>query len=314
MEAVLGYVSATVEWAEKKRRKPNLWKKYWFDKDSHNVHFIGKDNIPFHTVIFPGLLIASQQGYQLPWEVSSTEYIQFEGQKFSKSNKVGIWIDEALKLETAEYWRYILISLRPEQKDTDFTWEEFARKVNTELNDVLGNFVHRTITFLISRFDSKIPTFQSNIESEKEIIQIQKDIVGQVKDSLSSYRLKEGLEQIVNLARNGNRYLNQREPWQRIKTDQNAAGQSIAIAIQIVATIGILLQPFLPDTSTKILQSIFGGKNEHPSWAQLGESIIVKPGTKVRNLKPLFHKVTAENLRMRLADMRKEQPVIEVKT
>ncbi len=160
MEAVLGYVSATKEWAEKKKN-PSLWKKYWFDPQSRNVHFIGKDNIPFHVVIFPGLLLATREDYDLPWEVSSSEYIQLEGQKFSRSRKVGVWMDEALELEAPEYWRYALISLRPEQKDTNFTWEEFERKINTELNDVLGNYVHRTISFTQTHYKGKVPKYST---------------------------------------------------------------------------------------------------------------------------------------------------------
>src|SRR5207253_6208658 len=126
-------------------------KKSQLNPTSPNIHFISKDNIPSQTIIFTGLLQANHKGYNLQWEVASTEYIQFEAQRFTKSRKSGVWIDEALELEGSEYWRYALISLRPEQRDTNFTWEEFERKINTELNDVLGNFIHRTITFISTR-------------------------------------------------------------------------------------------------------------------------------------------------------------------
>ncbi len=305
MEAVLGYISATKEWAEKKR-KPSAWKKYWLDPQSHNVHFIGKDNIPFHVIVFPGLLLASRDEYSLPWEVSSTEYVQFEGQKFSKSRRIGVWIDEALKLEDAEYWRYALISLRPEQKDTNFTWEEFERKINTELNDVLGNFVHRTITFISTRFNGRVPQFNAKAEEDRKILQILSDVPRTVDEKLQQFRLKEALEQIVQLARESNHYLNETEPWQAFKTDPSKAGQSLGIAIQLVATIGILLQPFLPESASRILESVLPGKPV--SWKLAGR-VIVKPNSKLRPIQPLFHKVSAQKLRFRLEETRSKNPI-----
>jgi methionyl-tRNA synthetase len=305
MEAVLGYVSATKEWAEKKK-KPSLWKKYWFDPQSHNVHFIGKDNIPFHVVIFPGLLLATRENYDLPWEVSSSEYIQLEGQKFSRSRKVGVWMDEALELEGPEYWRYALISLRPEQKDTNFTWEEFERKVNTELNDVLGNFVHRTISFTQTHYKGRVPKYSTSKEQHAKILTSLSSSLPKVNDRLGHFRLKEGLEQVVELAREGNRHLNEHEPWRLYKIDAQGAGETLGISIQIVATLGILLQPFLPSTSKKICRSLTG--NASLPWESAGKTII-RPGAKIRSLQPLFHKVSAEKLRSRLDEIRSRVPI-----
>ncbi len=300
MEAVLGYISAVKEWAEK-NKKPNAWKKYWLDPESHNVHFIGKDNIPFHVIIFPGLLLASGQGYSLPWEVSSTEYVQFEGQRFSKSRKIGVWIDEALELEDAEYWRYALISLRPEQKDTNFTWKEFERKINTELNDVVGNFVHRTISFISTRFEGKVPNFNPRDEGDEKILQLLHDAPITINEKMLHFRLKESLEQVVQLAREGNRYLNEKEPWHTFKTDPSKAGQSLGIAIQLVATVGILLQPFMPISGSRILNSVASGSKGN--WKIAGQ-ILVKPKSKLRPIQPLFHKVSAEKLRIHLEEVR----------
>ncbi len=305
MEAVLGYVSAVKEWAEK-NKKPNAWKKYWFNPESHNVHFVGKDNIPFHVIIFPGLLLASRQKYTLPWEVSSTEYIQFEGQRFSKSRKIGVWIDEALKLENAEYWRYALISLRPEQRDTNFTWEEFERKINTELNDVIGNFVHRTTSFITTRFKRQVPGFETNAREEQRVLHALHDAPVTVNEKLQRFRLKEALEQIVQLAREGNRYMNEKAPWQTLKSDPAEAGKSLGIAVQLVATIGILLQPFLPESSSLILNSLIPRRRE--SWKIAGQ-IVVKPGTRIKPIQPLFHKVSAPKLRDQLVEVRSQHSI-----
>jgi len=308
MEAVLGYISATKEWAEK-TEKPDLWKKYWLDPASHNIHFIGKDNIPFHVIVFPGLLLASKQGYSLPWEVSSTEWVQFDGQRFSKSRKIGVWIDEALQLEDAEYWRYALISLRPEQRDTNFTWQEFERKINTELNDVLGNFIHRTTTFISTRYNNKIPNYKQDQPGDQGILRVLHESPKLIDEKLEHFRLKEALEQVIQLAREGNRYLNENEPWQAIKTDPSKAEQTIGIAAQLVATIAIELQPFLPTTSSEIQKSIL--TSQKISWKQAGQTTL-GPGRGIRPMKPLFHKVSAEKLRARLEEIRSETiPEIE---
>ena len=202
MEAVLGYVSASIEWAEKSG-KPEAWKDFWFDKTTRNVHFIGKDNIPFHVIIFPALLLATHEDYVLPWQVSSTEFILFEGQKFSKSKKVGVWIDEALKVAPSEYWRYVLIATRPEARDANFTWREFEAHTNSELNDVLGNFVHRTLTFITNRFDSRIP---EPAELDTKDLQIKEEIErapSKIGSLMDNFELKGSLAAIIELARTG---------------------------------------------------------------------------------------------------------------
>ncbi len=300
MEAVLGYISATKEWGEK-AKKPTLWKKYWLNPDSRNVHFIGKDNIPFHTIILPGLLKGSGEPYCLPWQVSSTEYIQFEGTKFSKSRRIGVWMDEALDLEGPEYWRYALISLRPEQKDVNFTWDEFERKVNTELNDVVGNFVHRTVSLLQTHFGGVVPHYSSRSELDQDVLHTLERESLTTDKKFKEFRLKEALERVVDLAREGNRYLNEREPWKAYKTSESKAGQTVGISIQLVGSVAILLQPFLPETSSKILKGIIRRKTL--GWEHSG-TCFVKTGTKIARFEPFFHKVSASNLRDRLAELR----------
>ncbi len=300
MEAVLGYISATKEWSQKKG-EPRLWKTFWTNPDSRNIHFIGKDNIPFHTIIFPGLLEASGDGYNLPWQVSSTEYIQFEGQKFSKSRRIGIWMDEALDIAEAEYWRYALVSLRPEQKDANFTLEEFERKINTELNDVVGNFVHRTVSFLQTHYDGVVPTYKWNETAEQDVTNIVKQAPSRVEQKFEEFRIKEALEEVVAFAREGNRYLNEKEPWRAYKGSRESAGQTLGIAIQIVGTLAILLQPFLPTSASDILNAVSGRKTQ--GWSYAGRNFI-EPGSEIRPLEPLFHKVSASALKERLEDLR----------
>jgi methionyl-tRNA synthetase len=199
-----------------------------------------------------------------------------------------------------------LISLRPEQKDTNCTWEEFERKVNTELNDVVGNFVHRTTSFIQTYYKGKVPKYSPTNEQHAKILASLSHSLPNVDERLGHFRLKDALEQVVELAREGNRYLNEHEPWRLYKTDAQAAGETLGVSIQIVATLGILLQPFLPSTSKKICLSLMG-KASLP-WQSAGQTI-VKPGARIRPLQPLFHKVTAEKLRAGLEDIRSRAPV-----
>jgi methionyl-tRNA synthetase len=287
-EAVLGYVSASIEWAQRSGRE-EAWKDFWFDQSTRNVHFIGKDNIPFHVIIFPSLLLATQQDYVLPWQVSSTEFILFDGQKYSKSKKIGVWIDEALHVAPGEYWRYVLMVTRPESRDANFTWHEFETHVNSELNDVLGNFVHRTLRFINNNFESKIPIPSKLDEEDARFKKQITDAPTSISSLLDQFQLKSALSSIIDLARNGNQYLSDREPWHTIKTDQDKTATTLFLASQLVRTLGILITPYLPETAARISEQL----NVKPNWkwsdaGQLG----LEPTHQINRAEPLFHKIT----------------------
>jgi methionyl-tRNA synthetase len=286
-EAVLGYVSASIEWAEQ-CGKPEAWKDFWFDPSTRNVHFIGKDNIPFHTIIFPSLLLASNGHYVMPWQVSSTEFILFEGQKFSKSKRIGVWIDDALKIASGEYWRYVLIAIRPEARDANFTWRDFESHVNSELNDVLGNFIHRTLTFIYNSFESKIPEAKDLNETDGKITDLIANSPTRIAALLDNFELRNGLAAIIDIARTGNQYLSEREPWHLIKTDPEKAATTLHLASQLVRSIGIMLTPFLPETSERIQNQL--NLREKQDWWNAGK-MILKPGHVINKPEPLFHKI-----------------------
>jgi methionyl-tRNA synthetase len=291
LEAVLGYVSASIEWAEKSGR-PEAWKEFWFDKNTRNVHFIGKDNIPFHVIIFPALLLATHDEYVLPWQVSSTEFILFEGQKFSKSKKVGVWIDDALKVAPSEYWRYVLIATRPEARDANFTWREFEAHINTELNDVLGNFVHRTLTFVNSNFDSKIPEPGDLDEKDRQFKERLEAAPVKIGSLFDAFELKGALSGIIDLARAGNEYLSEREPWHLIKSDRQKTATTLYLAAQVVRSIAILISPFLPVTAKEIASQLNLADASLSNWFDAG-NLGLKPGHTIGKPKPIFHKVSA---------------------
>jgi len=293
LEAVLGYVSASIEWAEKSG-KPEAWKDYWFSQGTRNVHFIGKDNIPFHVIIFPALLLATHEPYVLPWQVSSTEFILFDGKRFSKSNKIGVWVDDALKVAPGEYWRYVLIAIRPEARDANFTWRDFETHVNSELNDVLGNFVHRTLSFVNSYLDGIVPEPGVLDQKDETIKKEIEEAPSKIAAMLDDFQLREGLAQIIELARAGNQYLSEREPWHLIKTDRSKTATTLYFATQLVGCLAILISPFLPETARGIGEQLNLGTNITENWWDAGK-LRVEAGHKIGKPVPLFHKVRVAN-------------------
>lgn len=300
LEAVLGYVSATKEWAER-QGNVDLWKDYWMGHETKNLHFIGKDNIPFHTIILPALLMASGKPYVLPWQISSTEFILFEGQKFSKSRRIGIWMDEALEIAEADYWRFVLAAIRPEGKDTDFTWAEFEGLVNSVLNDVIGNYVHRTLTFITNNFHGIVPEPSVMDELDSAFRLKIASCVESVSQHMDNFKIRDGLNSIVEFIRSGNQFLSTKEPWHSIEQDPSKAKTTLYLAVQAVRSVAILLTPFMPATSERIWAQLALSCNVHDqSWGSAGE-LLIQPGHKIGNVAPLLHKVKADDIRKRLA-------------
>lgn len=286
MEAVLGYLSAVLEYGLN-RGDRSLFEKFWKDPNTRTVFFIGKDNIPFHTVILPALLMASKEGYILPWQVSSTEFILFEGMKFSKSKKVGIWMDEAKSIAPPEYWRFVLMSIRPETKDANFTWEELDNIVNGDLNDTIGNFIHRTLSFVHKYFNGVLPE-PGRLSREDETFK--NDVISLIHefvDNMYRFKIKQATRIIVEVARKGDEYISLMKPWETIKTDATSAKNVIYNAVQAVAHLGIILYPFMPASSKKLLQML----NYEGEVKYTDEWEVIKPGSKIREPTPLFHKI-----------------------
>ncbi len=303
-EAVLGYISATKQWAEEIAKKPDKFEDYWFDSNTKTVFFIGKDNIPFHLLIFPALIMANGSGYVLPYNVSSTEFLMFEEDKFSKSRGVGIWIDEAIKLLPPDYWRYYLLAIRPETKDTSFKWMAFESKVNVDLNDVLGNFIHRTLSFISQNFDGIVPERKDLAKEDEELIKTIRETPKRAGETLERFTYKEALGEVMDLARKGNSYLSVKEPWHRIKENKDAAGTTLNLAIQVVRSLAILLSPFIPFTSKKIWELLqLDGDVEESRWEEASD-IAIPAGHKISKPEPLFQKIDSEELKTRLEKLK----------
>lgn len=292
-DALLGYVSATIEYFKKKGEQEK-WREYWFSSDTRTVYFIGKDNIPFHAIILPAMFMASGEPYVLPWYISSTEYLMYEGQQFSKSRRWGIWIDEALEILPADYWRFALIKMRPETKDTNFTWEEFYRVVNSDMNDDIGNYVHRVLKFIETRFKSEIPKPGAYSKVDEEYSNYAIEALRRVGDLIESFRLKQALDEVVEVARRGNQYLNAKAPWDKIKTEPEDAATTMYVAANSVAILAILLAPFTPAAAERLwrMLNLPGTVHRKGVWSEaLKKKSMLNPGHKIAKPSPLFKKL-----------------------
>jgi len=272
-DAPIGYIGIT-----KECRKD--WKEWWFGKDVRLVQFMGKDNIPFHTVLFPASLIGTKDNYILLDRISSNEYINYEGGQFSKSRNLGVFGDNAVKTGiNADIWRYYIMINRPEKADTDFSWEDFQSKINNELVANLGNFVNRTISFINQFYKSEVP----DAKPDEKLI---KEVNGEIKkitELLDDVQLKEALKQIMHISRLGNQYFQESEPW---KKKENADACLVTCA-NIAKDLAILIRPYMPETSSNIFKQL---NIKELKWKDLGK-VLLKKGHKINKPELLFAKL-----------------------
>jgi methionyl-tRNA synthetase len=291
-EAVLGYLTASIEWAEM-RGEPEAWKEFWYDREARSVYFIGKDNIPFHTIILPALLMAYDEDLVLPWNVLATEYLTFEGKKFSKSAGVGIWLDEALEILGPDYWRFYLVKIRPETADSNFTASHFRDVINDELNDIIGNFVHRVLTFLHRNFNGTVPDPGELDAQDRELLASIRTAAEEFEAGLVSNRFRSSVNSVLDLAKKGNVYLNAREPWKAIKTDKGSAMRTIYVSTQVAYGVSVLLEPLTPRAS-EALRRTFRLPPERWTVKALIEGRLVDPGHVIGEPSPPFSRLSDE--------------------
>ncbi|MFX1501927.1 MAG: methionine--tRNA ligase subunit beta, partial [Promethearchaeota archaeon] len=241
-----------------------------------------------------------------PYNVSSTEWLMYENTKFSKSRGIGIWIDDALQLAPLDYWRFNLIYNRPEKSDTSFLWSEFENNIKM-LNDVIGNFIHRSLTFINKQFNSTIPKRIELDSTDKDFILKIEQISERIGTLLENFELRKALREIVNFGREGNIFLNDKAPWHLIKQKKSAAGQVFNLCAQAVYALAILLGPFIPETSNKILDFLNINKTiEELRWNSIKDNIL-KEGHKIKVPKPLFQKLDINELISKLENIKKKE-------
>ncbi len=281
-DAPIGYISAT-------KALTADWEKYWKDKDTKLVHFIGKDNIVFHCIIFPSMLKA-EGSYILPDNVPANEFLNLEGDKISTSRNWAVWLHEYLEEFPGkqDVLRYVLTANAPESKDNDFTWKDFQARNNNELVAVLGNFINRAVVLTNKYFDGKVPERINPDEQDLNVLKEIAEIKQKVETSIENFRFREALKEAMNLARLGNKYLAETEPWKLIKTDEEKVKTILNIALQISASLSIILEPFLPFTSEKTGKIL---NIDKIAWDNLGNFDLLPSGHQIGKQELLFAKI-----------------------
>lgn len=314
-DAPIGYISATKElfnyanldvWNPKAEEfyinqngvEKGHWEEYWKDDSTKLVHFIGKDNIVFHCIIFPAMLMAHGD-YILADNVPANEFLNLEGQKISTSKNWAVWLNEYLVdfKDKQDVLRYVLTATAPETKDNDFTWKDFQARNNNELVAVLGNFINRVTVLTHKYFEGKVPMLMELTAEDQQVIEDLAAYPAKVSASIEQYRFREALTEVMNVARLGNKYLADTEPWKAIKTDEDRVRTILNISLQIAATLEILIEPFLPFTANKLMKMLnYGGY----LWADAGKMGLLQRGHQLNQPELLFEKIEDEQVQAQI--------------
>ncbi len=299
-DAPIGYISSTKEWAA---REGKDWKPYWKDENTKLIHFIGKDNIVFHCIIFPSMLKA-EGSYILPENVPANEFLNLEGNKLSTSKNWAVWLHEYLEdfPEKQDVLRYVLTANAPETKDNDFTWKDFQARNNNELVAIFGNFINRVVVLTHKYYNGVVPTPGSLSDIDKKTLTELKAYPAVISSAIERYRFREASQELLNVARLGNKYLADEEPWKTIKTDEERTATVMYIALQIAAALATLSEPFLPFTSEK-LKNILSIKSSsvETKWNDIGNKEVLLPaGHQIEKGELLFSKIEDAEIQKQL--------------
>lgn len=287
-DAPIGYISSTKEWAE---REGKDWRPFWQDKDTELVHFIGKDNIVFHCIIFPAMLKA-EGSYILPTNVPANEFLNLEGNKLSTSKNWAVWLHEYLQdfPNQQDVLRYALTANAPETKDNDFTWKDFQARNNNELVAIFGNFINRVAVLTQKYYEGEVPAAGALNATDSETLQQLSELTKKIEQSLERYRFREAQQELMNIARLGNKYLADEEPWKLIKTDAERVKTVMYVALQVATALAITSEPFLPFTSEKLKNILQLGTT---AWEQVKQNptALLPTGHKIGIATLLFEKI-----------------------
>jgi methionyl-tRNA synthetase len=298
-DAPIGYISAAKHWSEQTGRD---WKPYWQDKSTRLIHFIGKDNIVFHCIIFPSMLRA-EGSFILPDNVPANEFLNLEGQKISTSQNWAVWLHEYLEEfpEKQDVLRYTLCSIIPENKDSDFTWKDFQAKNNNELLAIFGNFVNRTMVLIHKYYEGRVPDTTNIRADSREVFESINKLVHSIDDSLSNFRFREAMNCFMDVARAGNKYLTDNEPWKKQKDDPSHTAETLAVSAQIMAKLAVLSQPFLPFSSQKLFEMIGIEKRD---WSYSCIDFVLQAGHQLGQPIFLFEKIEDEAIQLQIEKLK----------
>lgn len=309
-DAPIGYISATREWAIA-QGKPDIWKEYWQNENSKLFHFIGKDNIVFHCLIFPAMLMAHDD-YVLPENVPANEFLNLEGGKLSTSRNYAVWLDDYLKEFDADSLRYALTINMPETRDADFSWMEFQARHNNELADILGNFINRTFIFIKKYFGGKIPKAEELDELDEELLNKLVETRDGVGQAIDNFQFKESLKRIMDFCRFANKYFNDKEPWKTRESDPPQCATTLSLCSQAAYSLAILINPILPFTSQKIWNMLnLTSKTEHASWDNIG-GVALQENHALGDLQILFAKIEDHIIQEKINKLKYAQDELQV--
>ncbi|MCX7882295.1 MAG: methionine--tRNA ligase [Brevinematales bacterium] len=290
-DAPIGYISSTIEWAEK-IGKPEEWKKYWLSPDTRLVHFIGKDNIPFHAIIWPAMIMGQNTPYVLPYDIPANEYLTLEGEKFSTSMNWAVWVDEYLEYFPPDPLRYYLAANAPENKDADFAWKAFQQRNNEELANILGNFINRTLTFVKNHADGEIKPVAWSKEDEVFWAEVREKTLAYAA-LLSRFQVREATKTMMDIARLGNRYYDEQKPWILRKENPERLGQVLSVCVHLCRLLAVVMYPLMPDSALKLWRMVGETRDIlYERWATVADYRM--PARKIGEIEILFVKYDDE--------------------
>lgn len=298
LDAPIGYITNTKVWADKNGKN---WEDYWKSDDSQIVHFIGKDNIVFHCIIFP-IILKEHGEFNLPVNVPANEFMNLEGDKISTSRNWAVWLHEYLRdyPNRQDEMRYVLGSIMPEQKDSEFTWNDYKDRVNNELADILGNFVNRVFVLTHKYYNGVVPALERVQDEDTALLKDSISTFNKIGEKIESFRFREGLMEAMNLARLGNKFMTESEPWKLIKTQPDRTATILHNCLQLVARIAIAIEPFLPFTSQKLKDGLNFSSTD---WSNGTNESLISAGHKIGTLPILFDKITDEMVATEVAKL-----------
>jgi len=295
-DAPIGYISSTIEWAER-IGQPEKWKEYWCDEDTRLIHFIGKDNIVFHALVWPAMLMAHGE-FILPADIPANEFLNLEGKPMSTSRGWAVWLPEYLEEFDPDPLRYSIAINAPQTRDADFSWKDFRRRNNDELADILGNFVNRTLKFIVNNYRGNVPAVGLIDHTGKEVITQIRSVGKRVESLLERFDIKQALREAMGLAQLGNQYFDHQKPWSTHHSNPLACEQTIHVCTKIISALSIILEPFLPFTSEKIRKML---RLDRISWDDLNDPKV--PAT-IGEVAPLYPKLEPERVELQLNKIR----------
>ncbi len=311
-DAPIGYISNTKELCLNNPEKYGDWEKWWKDPETRLIHFIGKDNIVFHCIIFP-VMLKAEGSFILPDNVPANEFLNLEGEKISTSRNWAVWLHEYLEdfPGKQDVLRYVLTAIAPETKDNDFTWKDFQARNNNELVGVLGNFINRVLVLTQKHFDNKVPSPGAFTDYDKKTLEELGNLKKAVEKNLDNFRFREAQQEAMNFAHLGNKYLAETEPWKTIKSDRERTATILYTALQMVANLSIVFEPFLPFSAEKIRQFL---QIDTLSWDRLGDTDILPVGHELGKSELLFEKIEDEVIERQIQRLRDTKKANETKT